>query len=176
MRLTKPDSSNAQRLIRVCLMLLVYAPVPLGSQAVVDQPGGSRPVGLMKPRISPLPEAQWTDEHKQRIDRFLPARDTSGQQLQDAAERPRTRRPHDDVPQLHHTGFEPAAADPRASDLRTAWLHGSDVIWRERVPFARKAGLTNEEIRKIAQGPAAGWTRSRRTCCAWPINCSGTRS
>src|SRR4029450_8824136 len=41
--------------------------------------------------------------------------------------------------------------------LRTAWLHGSDVIWRERVPFARQAGLTNEEVRKVAQGPTAGW-------------------
>jgi hypothetical protein len=65
-------SFNARRLIRVCLMLLVSAPVPLFSQAVVDRPGGSRPVGLTKPRISPLPEAQWTDEHKQRIARFLP--------------------------------------------------------------------------------------------------------
>jgi alkylhydroperoxidase family enzyme len=41
--------------------------------------------------------------------------------------------------------------------LRTAWLHGSDVIWRERVPFARQAGLTNDEIRGIAQGPTGRW-------------------
>jgi alkylhydroperoxidase family enzyme len=42
--------------------------------------------------------------------------------------------------------------------LRTAWLHGSDVIWRERVAFARQAGLTSDELRRIAQGPGAtGW-------------------
>src|SRR4029453_15773797 len=41
---------------------------------------------------------------------------------------------------------------------RTGGVHGSDVIWRARVPFARQAGLTNDEIRKIAQGPSAsGW-------------------
>ena len=40
--------------------------------------------------------------------------------------------------------------------LRTAWLHGSDVIWRERVPSARKAGLGERRApSRIAQGPSA---------------------
>jgi alkylhydroperoxidase family enzyme len=42
--------------------------------------------------------------------------------------------------------------------LRTAWLHGSDVLWRERAPFARRAGFTNDDFRRIAVGPSApGW-------------------
>jgi alkylhydroperoxidase family enzyme len=45
--------------------------------------------------------------------------------------------------------------------LRTAWLHGSDVLWREEVGSARFAGLTSEGLRKIAEGPdAKGWQAS----------------
>ena len=61
--------------------------------------------------------------------------------------------------------------------LRTAWLHGSDVIWRERVPSARKAGLGND-LSRIAEGPVGrrGGIRLKQTCFAWPISCSGIRS
>ena len=156
MRLTKRYSLNAQRLIRVCLLLLVYAPVPLGGQAVVDRPGGSRPVGLMKPRISPVPEAQWTDEHKQRIARFLPLGTRPGNSFTTLLNIPEL---VDRTMTFHNYITRDSSLPPRIRELlilRTAWLHGSDVIWRERVPFARQAGLINEEIRKIAQGPAAG--------------------
>ena len=81
---------------------------------------------------------------------------------------------------FHNYITQDSSLSPRVRELlilRTAWLHGSDVIWRERVPFARKAGLTNEEIRKIAQGPAAAaGTPSKRTCSAWRISCSGIPS
>jgi alkylhydroperoxidase family enzyme len=53
-----------------------------------------------------------------------------------------------------------SSLSPRVRELlilRTAWLHGNDVIWRERMPFARRAGLTAAEIRNIARGPTAGW-------------------
>jgi alkylhydroperoxidase family enzyme len=42
--------------------------------------------------------------------------------------------------------------------LRTAWLLNNDYVWSEHAPVARKAGLTSEELRRIAQGPdAKGW-------------------
>jgi alkylhydroperoxidase family enzyme len=42
--------------------------------------------------------------------------------------------------------------------LRTAWLTRSDYLWAHRTGMARHAGLTDEELRRIAQGPdAAGW-------------------
>ena len=156
MRLTKPYPVKPQRLIRMCLMLLVYAPVPLGSQAVVDRPGGSRPVRLVQPRIPPLPEAQWTDEHKQRIARFLPLGTRPGNSFKTLLNIPEL---VDRTMTFHNYITRDSSLAPRIRELlilRTAWLHGSDVIWRERVPFARQAGLINEEIRKIAQGPAAG--------------------
>jgi alkylhydroperoxidase family enzyme len=42
--------------------------------------------------------------------------------------------------------------------LRTAWLARSDYVWAQRAPAARRAGLTDAELTRIAQGPdAPGW-------------------
>lgn len=157
MRLTFRHISHTGRLIRVCLILLALASVRLASQPLPDRPGGSRPVAPAQPRISPLPEGQWTDEHKQRVAKFLPGDAHPGNgfrtllNVPDLVDRTMT---------FYNYVTQDSSLPPRIRELlvlRTAWLHGSDVIWRERVPFARKAGLTNDEIRKIAQGPNAGW-------------------
>ena len=158
MRLTFPHIFHARQLIRVSLILLVFASVQLGGQTLPDRPGGSRPVALAKPRISPLPEAQWTDEHKQRIAKFLPAGARPSNSFRTLLNVPEL---VDRTMTLYNYVTQDSSLPPRIRELlmlRTAWLHGSDVIWRERVPFARNAGLTGDEIRKIAQGPtAAGW-------------------
>jgi len=42
--------------------------------------------------------------------------------------------------------------------MRTAWLTRSDYIWAHRAGAARQTGLTDEALRRIAQGPeASGW-------------------
>ena len=42
--------------------------------------------------------------------------------------------------------------------LRTAWLARSNYMWAHRAAAAKRAGLTDTELRRIAQGPdAAGW-------------------
>jgi alkylhydroperoxidase family enzyme len=42
--------------------------------------------------------------------------------------------------------------------LRTAWLARSNYMWAHRATAARRAGLTDADLRRIAQGPdAAGW-------------------
>lgn len=139
-------------------VLFAMAPGRLAGQPLPDRPGGLRPVQLSKPRISPLPEAQWTDEHKQRIVKFLPIGARPGNSFRTLLNVPEL---VDHTMTFHNYITQDSSLSPRVRELlilRTAWLHGSDVIWRERVPFARKAGLTNEDIRKIAQGPAAaGW-------------------
>ena len=158
MRLTFPHILHARLLICVPLILLVFTSARLGAQPLPDRPGGSRPVALTKPRISPLPEAQWTDEHKQRIAKFLPAGARPGNSFRTLLHVPEL---VDRTMTLYNYVTQGSSLAPRIRELlalRTAWLHGSDVVWRERVPFARKAGLTDDEIRKIAQGPsAAGW-------------------
>ena len=157
MRLKFRHTSHTGRLIRVCLILLALASMRLGGQPLPDRPGGSRPVPLTTPRISPLPEAQWTDEHKQRIAKFLPAGARPGNSFRTLLNVPDL---VDRTMTIYNYVTQDSSLPPRIRELlilRTAWLHGSDVIWRERVPFARKAGLTNDEIRKIAQGANAGW-------------------
>jgi alkylhydroperoxidase family enzyme len=107
--------------------------------------------------VEPLPEPQWTDEHQKRTAQFGPATSRSGNSFRTLL----------NVPELvdHTMSFyryvsQASSLTPRVRELlmlRTAWLHGSDVIWRERVPHARQAGLGNE-LRRIAEGPsAAGW-------------------
>ena len=42
--------------------------------------------------------------------------------------------------------------------LRTAWLARSDYLWAQRAPAARRAGVTDVELARIAFGPdAPGW-------------------
>ena len=149
--------SRSRWLMCAGLAMLASAGVKLAGQAVVDRPGGRRPVSLTTPRIPPLPEAQWTDEHKQRLVRFLPGGGRPGSSFRTLLNVPEL---VDRTMTFHNYITQDSSLPPRIRELlmlRTAWLHGSDVLWRERVPFARRAGLTAEEIRKIALGPAAGW-------------------
>ncbi len=42
--------------------------------------------------------------------------------------------------------------------LRTAWLARSDYLWAQRAPAARRAGVSDAELARIALGPdAPGW-------------------
>ena len=42
--------------------------------------------------------------------------------------------------------------------LRTAWLARSDYVWAQRAPTARRVGLTDAEVARVALGPdAKGW-------------------
>jgi alkylhydroperoxidase family enzyme len=139
------------------LALLASAALTLNGQTVVDLPGSARPVGLTRPRILPLPEAQWTEEHKQRIVKFLPVGARPGSSFRTLLNVPEL---VDRTMTFHNYIAQDSSLSPRVRELlmlRTAWLHGSDVLWRERVPFARKAGFTNDDLRKIAIGPAVGW-------------------
>src|SRR5262245_1765364 len=62
------------RVGRACAMCLIaIVPVVLLAQSIPDRPGASRPAQLSRPRIAPLNEAQWTDAHRQRLEKCLPA-------------------------------------------------------------------------------------------------------
>jgi len=53
------------------------------------------------------------------------------------------------------------ARDRELLTLRTAWLSRGEYIWAtHQFDFAKKAGLTTEEIARVAQGnDAKGWSR-----------------
>jgi alkylhydroperoxidase family enzyme len=48
--------------------------------------------------------------------------------------------------------------------LRTAWLTRSNYLWAHRTAIARRDGLTDADLRRIAQGPdAPGWDQFEAT-------------
>jgi alkylhydroperoxidase family enzyme len=129
----------------------------------VERPGARRPVAPTRPRIAPLPEAQWTDEHRQLVAKYARGgRADNGLQtllrlpaLVDAV-----------MPFTNYLTFD-STISPRHRALlilRTAWLCGSEALWSGHAPRSRDAGLTESEIRRIAQGPdAPGWAPGEAT-------------
>jgi 4-carboxymuconolactone decarboxylase len=52
-----------------------------------------------------------------------------------------------------------AARERELAILRTGWLCQSEYEWGQHVLIARQAGLSDEEIKRVKDGPAApGWT------------------
>ena len=49
------------------------------------------------------------------------------------------------------------AVDQVLLALRVSWLCGSDAIWAERAAEARKLGLSDADLRRVAEGPDSGW-------------------
>ena len=133
---------------------------PVGAQplsfTIPDRPGGTRPLTLAQPRIAPLPEAQWTDAHRNLVAQFSP-----------------DGRPDNGFRTLLHVpaiveGMMPlkvhlseeSTLEPRHRELlilRAAWLCGSPALWATHAARARSAGMTADEVRAIALGPDAGW-------------------
>ena len=151
------NSNPLVKHLTVGAAMVLVGQMGLSAQPLPERPGGSRPVQLSKPRIEPLPEAQWTDEHKQRIAQFVPAGARPGNSFRTLLNVPEL---VDQTMTFYRYVSKNSSLPPRIRELlmlRTAWLHGSDVIWRERVPSARQAGL-GTDLRRIAEGPAAaGW-------------------
>ena len=56
-----------------------------------------------------------------------------------------------------------SAVDQALLALRVAWLSRSDAMWAEQAEAAREVGLRDDDLRRIAEGPAAGWGEWDRT-------------
>ena len=62
-----------------------------------------------------------------------------------------------------------AALGPRRHELaalRAAWWHRSDYEWGHHVEYARRAGVTGEEIHRLARPDLDGWTDADRVLLA----------
>jgi 4-carboxymuconolactone decarboxylase len=109
------------------------------------------------PRIRPVPEAEWTDVHRSLVagywhDGPLPNYF-------------RTFLTHPELIKgvmpfeqyiLHGTALTPRQLE--LVILRTAWLCRSDYVWSRQAMAAKAAGVTREELTRIARGPdAGGW-------------------
>lgn len=129
----------------------------LMGQSFPDRPGGARPMKLAKPRVAPVAESQWTDAHKSLIAKYVPD-GRAGNGIKTLLNIPAL---VDGMMPFQNYISRESSLSPRHREiliLRTGWLLNNEYVWSEHVPIARKAGLTADEIRRIAQGPdARGW-------------------
>jgi alkylhydroperoxidase family enzyme len=144
--------------------------VVAAGQAQVEMPGSRQPRGLPSPRVAPLPEAQWNDQHRQLAAAF------GGGGRAENGLRTLLRLPPLAEAVMPYTIYlaEESSLPPRHRHLlilRTAWLCGSQALWSEGAARARATtpaipatsaaspDLSDAEIRRVAEGAGAqGWT------------------
>ena len=120
-------------------------------------PAGPPPAPLDAPRLDPLPRDAWSDEVRGLLDP-----DDSGRPVLNLyatlARHPLFFRPRAVQSAYIRTG---ATLSDRAREiliLRIGWLCGSEYEWSQHVRAARRIGMTDGEIRRIAVGAVApGW-------------------
>lgn len=63
-------------------------------------------------------------------------------------------------PFAQHVLFDQAMPrrDREIAMLRIGWLNGCEYEWKQHLRLARRAGVTGEEIQRIANGDLAGWS------------------
>lgn len=138
------------------LLMLAAAGSSVTAQTMVDAPGRRQPTALSTPRVAPLPEAQWTDVHRQLVAKFAGGKT-------DNAFATLLNLPTLVEGVMPYTTYLSAESSltPRHRELlilRVAWLHGNEVLWATHAPRAQQAGLSDAELRRIAEGPGAkGW-------------------
>jgi len=108
------------------------------------------------PRISPVPEASFTDAHKQIVATY--EQDGKANDLLTYLNHPVLARNIMPFERYISTG---STLPPRHRELlilRTASLCRSEYVWAHHAPAARKAGITADELTRIARGPdTPGW-------------------
>lgn len=145
----------------VVLGLVTLLAVGICSLAT-SQPQESKTEGkkirLSQPRISPLTEAEWTEEQRKVLEPFH----KEGQTYNVVGTLAR----HWEAFQKflvwgRHVVGDTSTLPPRERELlilRTGWLCRSEYEWGQHVIMGKKAGLTDAEIARIKEGPeGAGW-------------------
>jgi len=108
------------------------------------------------PRVPPVPEGQQTDEQKNIAAQF--ASEDIPNAVATYLHQPSLAR--DILPNAHYVSSESALAtrDRALVALRTAWLAHSSYLWAHYAAGAKRAGLTDDEPRRVAEGPdGEGW-------------------
>ena len=125
--------------------------------AFVDAPGTNTVVDrLTAPRVPPLGEAEWTEEHRVLVERYAPD-GNPGNALRTLMRVPAL--VDRMFPFMHYiTSNSTLSSRHRAIlILRTAWLTQSSNLWATHASRAGQSGLTDDEVRRIAEGPGEGW-------------------
>ena len=142
----------------VTVALGAVAPTPSAAQTVPSPPPtDQQPVGLTRPRVAPLPVAQWTDRHRDL------ARQYAGDGRADNQLHTLLNVPEIVEGLMPFTVYltEESTLSPRHRELlilRAAWLCGSQPLWATHAARAKDDGMTDAELRRVAEGAsAAGW-------------------
>ena len=113
---------------------------------------------LVKPRIAPLAEAEWTEEQRKVLEPFRQEGKTYNVIGTLSRHWEATKK---FLTWGYHVMGETSTLTPRERELlilRTGWLCPSEYEWGQHVIFAKAAGLTDAEIARIKEGPdATGW-------------------
>ena len=132
------------------------------ARAITGAPGSVIPARrLAEPRVPPLPESEWTDEHRALVARYAPD-GNAGNALRTLLRVPALA---DRVfPVLNYVSND-STLSPRHRTLlilRSAWLTQNGNLWATHASRAAEAGLTPEEVLRVAQGPispnSVGWS------------------
>ena len=117
----------------------------------------SAPVQLEAPRLDPLPADEWGGEVRDLLDPDGSGSTTFNLHLT-LARHPILYRTQA-VQSAHiRTGTTLSGRAREILILRIAWLCGAEYEWAQHVSAGRRAGLTGEDVRRIARGAAdAGW-------------------
>ncbi len=142
------------------LALVLGSPSAAESQALTipEAPGSAprldRPTD---PRVPPLAEAEWGADQRRLVERYAPD-GNAGNALRTLMR----------VPALADRVFpfmgyltSESTLSPRHRailHLRTAWVTQSANIWATHASRAAESGLTADEVRRVAEGPGAGWS------------------
>jgi 4-carboxymuconolactone decarboxylase len=116
---------------------------------------------LSKPRIEPLPEAQWTEEVRAAVEpaRANVGRGTVPNILATIARHPKLLKRWNVFG--NHVLFKSTlpARDREILILRVGWLCRSGYEWGQHVIIGRRAGLVDDDFERIRAGAdASGWS------------------
>ena len=128
------------------------------AHAITAVPGSIVPaVRLAEARVPPLPEPEWTDEQRALVEKYAPD-GNPGNALRTLIRVP----PLADrvFPVVNYLAND-STLSPRHRAmliLRTAWLTQNATLWATHASRAGEAGLTDEEVQRVAEGPNDGWS------------------
>ncbi len=155
--------TETQRTHHAIIALSLWAAIlaasagPSVAQSRPRPPGSAVALRLTEPRVEPLPEVRWTREHRALVTRYA-SEVRIGNAFRTLLNVPELLEAV--MPFVIYTASDStlSARHRELLILRTAWLCQNNYLWADHAPAARTAGVTAEEMRRVAQGPAApGW-------------------
>ena len=117
---------------------------------------------LTKPRIDPLPEAEWTDEQRELLTHGNPARILNI--FRTLVRHPNLYRRWTSFGNQVLFKSSLSARDRELAILRVGWLCRSGYEFHQHTRVAANAGLRADEIERVKAGPdAPGWSTVEAT-------------